>query len=740
MKKYLCSLIITVLLAFHVIYSQQQNWTWQNPLPQGNDLFQVNAIDENLTYTIGNGGTVMKSSDGGITWTILSTGTTKNLRQADFLQNGLTGYAVGYAQGVGSFIIKTCEGGINWQNLNFNQIYYLSSIDFIDEQTGFVGGSIGSESNFIFKTIDGGLNWSQSDSLAEGIIAIKFPFDNLTGFASGHHNGTGNNSIYKTTDGGTSWVLKSIPVLAAFGDIKSICFVTNQIGYAAGNRTILKTTDFGETWFSVNTGTESFKSICFPENETTGYVVGDFNTALKTTDGGSTWQILNTNVTATHFYNSVEFVNNQLGFIVGTNGIILKTTDAGLNWLNSRPCVTVGWLASIDFPVNSQTGFIAGLNGLILKTSNGGSLWSQQNTNTGRRLNKIQFLDNDTGYAVGDYGTILKTVDGGHNWSSLVSGFSQDLYDVEFSVNSFTGYVSGWFGKLAKTTDGGNTWFSIGSFNKEILAMNFPTDNLIGYVATGYERIYKTINGGQNWDIKYDGNNANANIMDIFFPFGTETGYALSSTGSQSNKILKTTDGGNSWSIIDAGTSSSLLSIAFPTPQVGYIAAGGLYGTSPTPFLKSTDGGLNWNFVSVPYGYSLTSVCFPNGVDTGYVVGNQSGAIIKTVNGGGSISSVFDLPIQQSVTDFNLSQNYPNPFNPSTRINYQLPVNSNVTLKVYDILGNEIATLVNELKSTGTYEVTFNPESSIKHPASGIYFYQLKAGEYLETKKMILIK
>ena len=89
---------------------------------------------------------------------------------------------------------------------------------------------------------------------------------------------------------------------------------------------------------------------------------------------------------------------------------------------------------------------------------------------------------------------------------------------------------------------------------------------------------------------------------------------------------------------------------------------------------------------------------------------------------------------------FSLEQNYPNPFNPSTVISYQLPENGNVTLKVYDVLGNEVATLVDEYRQSGKYEVEFN-SSSIKHlPSSGIYFYQLKAGNYIETKKMILLK
>jgi len=91
--------------------------------------------------------------------------------------------------------------------------------------------------------------------------------------------------------------------------------------------------------------------------------------------------------------------------------------------------------------------------------------------------------------------------------------------------------------------------------------------------------------------------------------------------------------------------------------------------------------------------------------------------------------------------NFSLSQNYPNPFNSSTVISFQLPVISNVTLKVYDILGREVATLVNEEKPAGSYEVQFNSHSgNVRNLTSGIYFYKLKVGVYEETKKMILLK
>ena len=85
---------------------------------------------------------------------------------------------------------------------------------------------------------------------------------------------------------------------------------------------------------------------------------------------------------------------------------------------------------------------------------------------------------------------------------------------------------------------------------------------------------------------------------------------------------------------------------------------------------------------------------------------------------------------------FKLFQNYPNPFNPGTTISYTLPNSGNVTFKIYNILGDEVATLINEVKPAGNYEVEFNANGL----ASGIYFYQLKVDDFIQTKKMILMK
>jgi len=141
-----------------------------------------------------------------------------------------------------------------------------------------------------------------------------------------------------------------------------------------------------------------------------------------------------------------------------------------------------------------------------------------------------------------------------------------------------------------------------------------------------------------------------------------------------------------------------------------------------------------------------------SGIDRGYAVAvndldeifiageaNYNFFVIKYKQSTTSVETNTVTPIN----DFYLSQNYPNPFNPSTIIIYHLPKAANVELKVYDVLGNEIATLVDEEKPAGNYIVEFN---SSRHSCengnltSGIYFYQLKAGDYLETKKMILLR
>jgi len=128
----------------------------------------------------------------------------------------------------------------------------------------------------------------------------------------------------------------------------------------------------------------------------------------------------------------------------------------------------------------------------------------------------------------------------------------------------------------------------------------------------------------------------------------------------------------------------------------------------------------------------LMGVSFTD-ANNGTAVG-EGGTILRTTNGG--VTFVKEKDIDEIPKEFFLSQNFPNPFNPLTKIRYSVPKSSNVVVKVFDILGNEVETLVSAEKQTGTYEVEFNANNL----SSGVYFYQLRAGDFVQKKKMLLLK
>ena len=199
-------------------------------------------------------------------------------------------------------------------------------------------------------------------------------------------------------------------------------------------------------------------------------------------------------------------------------------------------------------------------------------------------------------------------------------------------------------------------------------------------------------------------------------------GTAVGSGGA----IFRTTDGGDNWVGQTSGTIYDLYGVSFTDANNG--TAVGENGT----ILRTTNGGDNW--VSQTSG-TTQYICGVSFIDSlnGTVVGDH-GTILRTTNGG--VTFFEEKEIEGIPTAYYLSNNYPNPFNPSTKIKYSVPQLSRVIIKVFDILGNEIETLVNVEKQPGTYEINWYATNL----PSGVYFYQLRAGNFVQTKKMVLMK
>jgi hypothetical protein len=199
--------------------------------------------------------------------------------------------------------------------------------------------------------------------------------------------------------------------------------------------------------------------------------------------------------------------------------------------------------------------------------------------------------------------------------------------------------------------------------------------------------------------------------------------------------IYQSMDDGINWIHLDTGPNWSVHSFAFIPNGTGGINM--FAGTFKGGIFLSTDNGKNWNAVNSGLTYEDASVV---------ALATWGDYIFATINSNGGVwrrslseifASVTSVENSGSVpTKFNLKQNYPNPFNPSTKIKYSVAHSSTVLLKIYDVLGKEVATLINEEKPAGSYEATFDASNL----SSGIYFYKLEAGNFVETKKMILLK
>ncbi len=362
-------------------------------------------------------------------------------------------------------------------------------------------------------------------------------------------------------------------------------------------------------------------------------------------------------------------------------------------------------------------------SGSFLKTTNGGLNWQRTDYST-YSVDDISFLNDYTGYAIGyaysplpGYytGKILKTTDGGNSWAKSDSISYGNFFKLKFyDIN--TGFIAGKNGQLYITTNGGANWLN------RTLAFNWHEPQgvwclnaNIWFIGDG-NKLNMTTNQGVNW-VRND-----SLPLSRFYFFDQYTGIA----SGNNYKIYKTTNSGVNWLVISGHPTMYSIALQFTDNNTGYHAGPDTY------ISKTTNGGYNWVQMPVNTGDYIYALSFINNL-TGFVA-CRYGRIYKTTNGG----SVFVANISNEVPDkFELGQNYPNPFNQSTIFNLQCSMKGNVSVKVFDIMGREVQTLVNETLAAGTYQVRFDGSGL----ASGLYYYSMSIdGKQTAVKKMVMMK
>jgi len=399
-----------------------------------------------------------------------------------------------------------------------------------------------------------------------------------------------------------------------------IYFTSLDTGFIINNKQILKTVDCGQKW-SVSKVVTSANDINFLKS--TGYVVGNNGYVLKTTDKGINW--FPVNIGTIENLNSVFVISRDTIIITGTNKLI-KSFNGGTTWLSTDiPTCSV----NKSFFTNSRTGHAACDPGKIIKTINGGQSWyiTESVNYSPSDLMSIYFVNKNIGFASREHTDILKTIDGGEHWVKITNT-SDRIYTFNF-LDDQNGFIAGIYGVIHKTSNGGNTWswagFQTGRIDgTDINSLCFLNNNL-GFAVGMRGIILKTTDGGMSW-IQYAPTYTEIARVDFV---SNNTGFA-----PVGNKILKTTDAGNTWEINEAPMAyAGTLKYSVVTENTGYCVVRDNLG-GPYYIYKSTNGGQTWTNTNYNGLYATLSSIYFIDENTGYISGGTG--VFRTTDGGNS--------------------------------------------------------------------------------------------------------
>ncbi len=558
-----------------------------------------------------------------------------------------------------------------------------------------------------------------SQTLPGGIrvtLGIDFINQNhgITGGWSGDFTTQINGKAYYTTNGGTNWIQASIP--DSMRVLVNAVMINDNLIYGAGayNLPVATSSEEGnpesKTQLSSLLITRYEKLGVNParQEDYRGYFV-------ESTNGGATWHPKGTFEDSVYYLIGISFINDQTGFVVATSpgassNAILKTTDGGNSWyyvyLFEQDLIIedIGFVNELNGIAVGESG-ISPPTGIILLTSDGGETWSKSYLNQMSYIYNVAYNDQYNLILGGvnsiQSGAVYKSSDGGYTWEEIHS------YSVSYSPGVFNALFNSDYILAAGTYIDNNMLFVDISTDRGNIWNNFVLSPLTSHIPTFSKMVDE-----QRWYITGTKNNATAGFI-VFTDNSGGVPVEITSFTAENVRdrvILKwttATETNNEGFIIER---SQELGVGI---QKQWIIIGNVEGNGTTTKSHSYSFA-DKNVRPGKYQYRLKQIDF---------------------DGSYEYSNIVETEVNEP-EEFLLAQNYPNPFNPVTSINYSIPEKSFVSLKVYDVLGKEIITLVNEIKQPGIYTADFHAADL----SSGVYIYKLECEKYYSMKKMMLIR
>jgi len=692
-----------------------ENWS---PTTLTNVTVMSLTVDKtnNIIY-VGTSTDIRKSTDSGQSWSLIG-----NLGNIWALITNISGDI--FAGTWSGSVFRSSDGGNSWVNLK-NELTIVQDILITPVNGIFVCTS----GPGVFYSSDNGNNWENRSS---GIDYLTINSIHIT------PNGnifTGSGMIYRSTDNGINWT----SVKGGRGNSYYTSIINNNNGDlfagnggGSGGYWIYRSTDDGNNWTRINNGLPDSTIWTIALDSLQNLFIGTQAGIFKSSNNGNNWIQMNAGLTQNKIHAIVITDNNTIFAGAGPGGIF-RSTDGGDNW--ERVWSTMANVYSLT--INSFGNIFAGVydgNFGIYKSTDNGDTWTEVNNGLTDLFIRSLASDDSVVYAGTQTGGIFKSDDQGGNWVSINEGF-KEINEI-LSLEVINNYIyAGTKGLWRRPFSGAvplspSNLVAIADTFNVTLSWQDNSDNEEGFVIERKDGDSLSVFSFEPIDT------VSTNINE-YIDTGLEADYTYTyriyayngfGTSSYSNLAQVTTLVPVELTLFTATVIENSVTLNWMTAtelnnqgfeiekqvgnqweKIGYVPG---FGTTTEP--KSYSFSDN-NITTGTYFYRLKQIDY----DGSYEYSNK-------------VEVVVDL----TPTEFALYQNYPNPFNPATTIKYGVPVTGNVKLAVYNLIGEEMAVLINGEVEAGIHEVTFKVSSL----PSGMYLYKLQSDNLVEVKKMILIK
>jgi photosystem II stability/assembly factor-like uncharacterized protein len=704
---------------------------WESIGPYGGYIRCLTKDNQGRVLSGNAYGGIFRTSDAGKNWEQLFTG----YRNEDVRSLAVNSNNHIFAGTDSHGLYRSTNNGVSWERL-INLVSNRTILDIFIKSDGdiFLATFDG-----VYRSTDNGVTFSTASN---GITTTSIYSLGLSGgylFA-----GTGNAGIFRSGDDGANWEAVNNGINLSDGIVWGFASAeeTENVGvaeiHALTQNNLYHSTNSGVNWDELSLPTGLYLDVLLKNNSNI-VVTGD--KILNSTDQGNSWNIYNS-PTGALISSAIEINDNTL--MIGTQGPgNYVSTNNGIDWnleVNKMPATAITEISATAGVINVST-----RQSGIFSTSDGGLNWFNLSAAipNGWFYGLYQHPTTNTLFALHQNG-VYRSIDGGADWN-LISAFGKTM---EF--NSLGNIFLGSGSYISKSTDDGVSFqlklIDPNVFNSRQIAidqndeMYIATANDNGFQGQGVYRstdlgeTYSPYNVGLPNDITsveyVDTNGFYSNLeclRELIAADANGNFYSNNDDGSWNQFNIGFQQGGL---VKDIAAVNYRTVMIIPTITEREMATITITIDDPPTCLFEEETDIpddeRW---AVLFGTSLRF----GDINSEYIyfAGTIGSGVLRKV----VITSIENIE-NNFPSKFVMEQNYPNPFNPVTIIHYSIPQQSSVTLKVYDVLGNEIATLVDEYKPAGSYEVDFNANKL----SSGVYFYKLQAGSFVETKKMILLR